>query len=116
MGERAFIVTQSIKRLAKEDREWALSRTGFKRVSDDKPVDITVLDEDDTGLYYKDIPYTPKKLHQRLIVTYSPKYARYQKSIREKQVERAEKMLASGNTKKPGRTQMTRQGSSGAYL
>lgn len=100
MGERAFIVTQSIKRLAKEDREWALSRTGFKRVSDDKPVDITVLDEDDTGLYYKDIPYTPKKLHQRLIVTYSPKYARYQKSIREKQVERAEKMLASGNTKK----------------
>ena len=100
MGERAFIVTQSIKKLAKEDREWALSRTGFKRVSDDKPVDITVLDEDDTGLYYKDIPYTPKKLHQRLIVTYSPKYARYQKSIREKQVERAEKMLASGNTKK----------------
>ena len=100
MGERAFIVTQSIKRLAKEDREWALSRTGFKRVSDDKPVDITVLDEDDTGLYYKDIPYTPKKLHQRLIVTYSPKYARYQKSIRDKQVERAEKMLASGNTKK----------------
>ncbi len=100
MGERAFIVTQSIKRLAKEDREWALSRTGFKRVSDDKPVDITVLDEDDTGLYYKDIPYTPKKLHQRLIVTYSPKYARYQKSIREKQVERAEKMPASGNTKK----------------
>ena len=27
-----------------------------------------------------------------------------------------EKMLASGNTKKTGRTQMTRQGSSGAYL
>lgn len=100
MGERAFIVTQSIKKLAKEDREWALSRAGFKRVSDDKPVDITALDEDDTGLYYKDMPYTPKKLHQRLIVTYSPKYARYQKSIREKQVERAEKMLASENTKK----------------
>ncbi|MCX4345439.1 MAG: IS1634 family transposase [Kineothrix sp.] len=100
MGERAFIVTQSIKKLAKEDREWALNRTGFKRVSDDKPADIAALDEDDAGLYYKDIPYTPKKLHQRLIVTYSPKYARYQKTIREKQVERAEKMLASGNTKK----------------
>lgn len=100
MGERAFIVTQSIKKLAKEDREWALSRTGFKRVPDDKPVDIATLDENDAGLYYKDMPYTPKKLHQRLIVTYSPKYARYQKAIREKQVERAEKMLASGNTKK----------------
>ena len=100
MGERAFIVTQSIKKLRAEDKAWALSKSGFKRVSDDKPVDITVLPDDDTNLYYKDEPYTPKKLHQRLIVTYSPKYARYQKTIREKQVERAEKMLASGNTKK----------------
>lgn len=100
MGERAFIVTQSIKKLAKEDREWALSRTGFKRVSDDKPVDITKIDEDDKGLYYKDMPYTPKKLHQRLVITYSPKYAKYQKTIREKQVKRAGTMLASGNTKK----------------
>ena len=54
-------------------------KTGFKRVSDDKPVDITQLSEDDTGLYYKDEPYTTKKLHQRLIITYSPKYALYQK-------------------------------------
>lgn len=100
MGERAFIVTQSIKKLRAEDKEWALSKDGFKSVSDDTPVDITTLPEDDTGLYYKDVPYTPKKLHQRLIVTYSPKYARYQKTIREKQVERAEKMLASGSTKK----------------
>lgn len=100
MGERAFIVTQSIKKLRAEDKAWALSKSGFKRVSDDMPVDITTLPDDDTNLYYKDEPYTPKKLHQRLIVTYSPKYARYQKTIREKQVERAEKMLASGNTKK----------------
>lgn len=49
---------------------------------------------------YKDEPYTPKKLHQRLIITYSPKYARYQKSIRDAQVERAEKMVRSGDTKK----------------
>ena len=100
MGERAFIVTQSIKKLPAEDKAWALSKSGFKRVSDDMPVDITALPDDDTNLYYKDEPYTPKKLHQRLIITYSPKYARYQQTIREKQVERAEKMLASGNTKK----------------
>lgn len=100
MGERAFIVTQSIKKLPKEDKEWALNKQGFKRVSDDKPIDITRLSEDDTNLYYKDEPYTTKKLHQRLIVTYSPKYARYQKTIRGKQIERAEKMLESGNTKK----------------
>ena len=100
MGERAYIVTQSIKKLKKEEKEWALDTKGFKRVSDDIPVDITQLPEDDKGLYYKDEPYTTKKLHQRLIITYSPKYALYQKSLRDKQVERAQKMLDSGNTKK----------------
>ena len=100
MGERAFIVTQSIKKLPAEDRAWALDRSGFKRVSDNVPVDITALPEDDSGLYYKDEPYTTKNLHQRLIVTYSPKYALYQKTIREKQVERARQMLESGKTKK----------------
>ena len=103
MGERAYIVTQSIKKLPAEDRKWTLDKTGFKRVSDDKPVDITQLSEDDTGLYYKDEPYTTKKLHQRLIITYSPKYALYQKSIRDKQVERAQKMLQSGSIKKERR-------------
>lgn len=100
MGQRAFIVTQSIKKLKAEEKAWALSKKGFKRVSDDKPVDITKIPEDDQNLYYKDEPYTTKKLHQRLIVTYSPKYALYQKTIRDKQVDRAKKMLDSGGTKK----------------
>ena len=105
MGERAYIVTQSIKKLKKEEKEWALSPQGFKRVSDDKPVDISKLPEDDKGLYYKDEPYTTKKLQQRLIITYSPKYALYQKSIRSKQIERAQAVLDSGNTKRTAGTQ-----------
>ncbi len=100
MGKRAFIVTQSIKKLKAEDKEWALNPVAFKRVSDGKDVDITTLTDDDTGLYYKEEPYTPHTLHQRLIVTYSPKYARYQKTIRDKQVDRARKMLESGSVKK----------------
>ena len=100
MGERAYIVTQSIKKLKKEEKEWALDPQGFKKVSDDTPVDITKLNSNDKGLYYKDEPYTTKKLHQRLIITYSPKYTAYQRTIRDKQVERAQKMLDSGNTKK----------------
>ena len=116
MGERAYIVTQSIKKLKEEEKEWALSPQGFKRVTDDKPVDITKLPEDDKGLYYKDEPYTTKKLHQRLIITYSPRYALYQKSIRDKQVERAQKMLEAGRQKRTGRTQMTRHVSSGRWL
>ena len=68
MGERAYIVTQSIKKLKKEEKEWALNPKGFKRVSDNMPVDITQLPADDKELYYKDEPYTTKKLHQRLII------------------------------------------------
>ena len=51
-------------------------------------------------MFYKDEPYSTRNIHQRLIVTYSPQYAAYQKNVREKQIERAQKMMASGNTKK----------------
>lgn len=101
MGQRAFIVTQSIKKLPSEDRAWALNKSGFKCLSDDMPVDITKLSEDDKDhLYYKDEPFTTKKLHQRLIITYSPKYAAYQKAIRAEQIARAEKMVANGSLKR----------------
>ncbi len=101
MGKRAFIVTQSIKKLPKEEREWALKRTGFRRISDNKKMDITDLSPDEEkSLFYKEEPYTTSKLHQRLIITYSPKYAAYQKNIREKQIDRAKKMIESGSLKK----------------
>ena len=101
MGQRSFIVTQSIKKLPAEDRTWALNRNGFRRLSDDASVDITKLSEDDKDqLYYKDEPFTTKKLHQRLITTYSPKYAAYQKAVRAEQIARAEKMVANGTLKK----------------
>ena len=103
-GQRAFIVTQSIKKLPAEDREWALDTKGFKRLSEDSPVDITQLADDDRqGLFYKDEPYTTKKLHQRLIITYSPKYAAYQKAVRAEQIARAEKMVAGGSLKRQRR-------------
>ncbi|MBR1444459.1 MAG: IS1634 family transposase, partial [Firmicutes bacterium] len=101
LGERSFIVTQSIKKLPLEEREWALKKSGFRCISDNKPVDITNLTKDDTNrLFYKEEPYTTKKLHQRLIVTYSPKYAEYQRTVRSRQVERAEKMVESGKAKR----------------
>lgn len=40
MGQRSFIVTQSIKKLKAEEKTWALNQKGVKRVSDDKPVDM----------------------------------------------------------------------------
>lgn len=101
LGQRAFIVTQSLKKLPAQDRQWALNRTGFKRLSDGVPADIALLSGDDKeNLYYKEEPYTSKKLHQRLIITYSPKYAAYQKAVRAEQVARAEQMIAGGTFKK----------------
>jgi len=101
MGKRAFIVTQSIKKLKKDEKEWALNPKTFHRMSDNKQVDISSLSgENSDALYYKDEPYSTKNLHQRLIVTYSPKYAAYQKNVRQKQIERALKMIETGNTKR----------------
>ena len=102
--DRSFIVTQSIKKLPKEEREWALSRSGFRRISDNRPVDLDRLQDDDMNqLFYKEIPYSTKRLDQRIIVTYSPKYAAYQKTIREKQVERAKGMVTACSVKRERR-------------
>ena len=103
MGERAFVVTQSIKKLNAQDRQLALDTKGFKSLYDDKVVDLAKISKDDETIYYKNTPYTPKDLPQRLIITYSPKYTKYQKSIREKQVDRAKLMLEKGSIKKERR-------------
>ncbi len=100
-GQRAFVVTQSIKKLKKEYKDAALNITGFKRITDGKVMDITKLSEKDRDtLFYKEIPYESGGLDQLLIVTYSPKYAAYQKQIRSQQIERAEKMIMGGKYKK----------------
>ena len=39
-------------------------------------------EEDSDGLFYHEEPYSGKKLEQRMIITYSPKYAAYQRQIR----------------------------------
>lgn len=104
LGERAFIVTQSIKKLKDEYKANALDPRGFRRLSDNRPADLSELTDDDAdSLFYKEIPYDGKKVYQRLIVTYSPKYAAYQKSVRAAQIARAEKMVDSGRAKKERR-------------
>ncbi len=101
MGERAFIVTQSIKKMKVAEREWALSPERFWNLSTGRQTNLSELSAvDGNALFYKEMPYTTDRLHQRLIVTYSPKYAAYQRSIREAQVDRAAKMLAGGSHKR----------------
>ena len=100
-SSRAYIVTQSIKKLPEEYKEAVLNRSGFRRLSDHKYADLSALtDADQDELFYKEEPFSSKKMEQRLLITYSPKYAAYQKKIREQQVERAKAMLSSGKHRK----------------
>lgn len=101
---RAFIVTQSLKKLKAEEREAAMSDSGWRRLSDNKPVDLSEIRENPEQykdcLYYKEEPYGTKKVPgQIMYVTYSPKYALYQKNIRSKQIERASELIKAGKKK-----------------
>lgn len=101
MGKRAFIVTQSIKKLRAEDKALALNKQGFRRLSDNKSINFdSISDENSNELYYKEIPYTSGSIDQLLIITYSPKYAAYQQTIRQVQVERAKTMVKNSSFKK----------------
>ena len=98
IGNRAYIITKSIKKLKKEDKELALDLSRFKNIKNNRKLDLDLIAYDD--LYYQELPLEGS-IDERLIITYSPKYAAYQKKIREKQVERAMKMIQkNGKMKK----------------
>lgn len=105
IGGRAFIVTQSLKKLRAAEREAAMDDRNWRRLSDGTEVDISAIKAEPQNyvneLYYKEEAYGTKKVPgQLMIVTYSPKYALYQKNIRSKQIGRAEKMIEKGARKK----------------
>jgi len=105
LGGRAFITTQSVKKLKKSWEEWALDCHGWhlsgQAPSDKKLYDISNIDEDKhkESTFYKEQWINDGKLEQRLIVTYSIKYRDYQRGIRSRQVFRAEKLIESNPAK-----------------
>ena len=103
---RAFITTQSIKKLKKHLKEWCLDPAGWKlegyeRDKNGKPTTFNINQLEDPELarkflkstFYKERWIKSDGLEQKLIVTFSLKYKFYQQRIRERQIERAEKML-----------------------
>ena len=60
LGNRAYIITHSLKKMKKEDREIALNPTQFRRIGSDQFIDIRTLDESDeevyNTIYYKEVP------------------------------------------------------------
>ena len=95
---RAFITTQSIKKLKKPLREWALDDTGWRIAGSSHRYNLSsIADSGDKSLknqtFYKERWIKEDNLEQKLIVTYSLKYRDYQRQIRKNQIERAMKMI-----------------------
>ena len=109
LGNRAYIITHSLKKMKKEDREIALNPTQFRKVGSQKFVDLRTLDETDeevyNAIYYKEVPVVTGSMDETLVVTYSPKYKAYQRKIRTRQIERAEKIIATPCRKRKGKNQ-----------
>lgn len=98
---RAFITTQSIKKLKAHLKKWALDPSGWHLSNDKRTYDITNLDEenDKNKMFYKERWINENGLEQKIIVTYSIKYRDYQRKIRNAQIERAQKTIESNPTK-----------------
>jgi transposase len=99
--ERAFITTQSIKKLKAHLKNWALAPQEWHLPNDVKTYDISKLDEekDKNNFFYKERWINENGLEQKIIVTYSIKYRDYQRKIRNSQIERAQKTIDTNPTK-----------------
>lgn len=110
---RDFITTQSIKKLKKIYKDWALSSDDWYCYGENKTTKYKLNHLDDETdfdkTFYKSrwikekvevtIDGVKKKieLEQQLIVTYSLKYRNYLRTIRNRQVERALKAVENGS-------------------
>lgn len=105
-GDRTYIVTQSLKQLSDEYKTDAFSNTGWKTTGEHNHINLNKIkryDSSNKNIYYKEIliertkkdKQTKEKitLKERMIVTFSPKYAAYQKNIRDAQILRAKDII-----------------------
>ena len=99
--DRAFITTQSIKKLKSHLKEWALDTKDWHITGDKDVYDISLLDEEKnkTRIFYKERWINENGLEQKIIVTFSLKYRNYHRQIRNSQIERAQKTIRTNPTK-----------------
>lgn len=98
-GNRSYVITYSLKKMKKEEREAALKPVNFQIPGSQKMIDLRTLDESDPEvyktIYYKEYPMVTGNMDETVIITYSPKYKAYQQKIRQRQIERAIKIMQS---------------------
>ena len=98
--DRSFIVTQSLKKIKGHLKDWALSKEDWHKLNSNKLINLNDIDNSSSNeeIYYKERWINENGLEQRLIVSYSSKYAAYQKNIRTNQIERAKKLINNPTT------------------
>lgn len=108
-GNRSYVITYSLKKMKKDEREIALKPTQFRVPGSNKMIDLGTLDETDPSVYntvyYKEVPLVTGDMDETVIVTYSPKYKAYQQKIRSRQIERAQKMIQTPGKVRRGKGQ-----------
>lgn len=104
-ADRAFITTQSIKKLKTYIQEWCMDPHGWYAEGYDTEFDISSLEANETlieryknTIFFKERWIKENSLEQKLIVTFSLKYKFYQQNIRKNQVDRAKKIIADSPT------------------
>ena len=111
-GMRAYITTQPIKTLKGFLREWCMADDGWTLDGDNsgRKYKISELDDEkdkdktfyksrwikEEGLVHTEKGDKKQVIEQKLIVSYSIKYRNYMRHVREGQIERAKKMIESG--------------------
>lgn len=108
-GNRSYVITQSLKKMKKSEKEVALNPEYFKAPGSDKFINLDTLDETNetvfNTIYYKEMPLVTGDMNETLIITYSPKYKEYQRNIRAQQIQRAEKMINNPKNIRRGKNQ-----------
>jgi transposase len=104
-GERAYVVTQSLKTTKEYLRNWALDQKGWQKSGTNEVIDLETIDDaaENQSVYYKSRQIKENGLEEQLVVTYSPKYKIYMRTVRERQVIRAESKLKKPSSLKKKR-------------
>ncbi|MEJ8735805.1 IS1634 family transposase [Mediterraneibacter sp. ICN-202921] len=106
-GNRSYVITYSLKKMKKEERDFALLPTQFKVPGSNKLIDLRTLDESDpevyNTIYYKEYPLVTGDMDETVIIIYSPKYKAYQSKIRNAQIDRAKKRIQSSDKNRKGK-------------
>ncbi len=110
---RAFVITQSLKKLKDEYKTQVFDKSDWRIPNDLKNVyNLEDIENNDSlkekyyeTLFYKIIQTETKSVKQDLIVTFCFKYFDYNRNIRNNQIERAKKSIETNNVTRKGKNQ-----------